>query len=46
MFLRTTLPVAKGEVAVRTQSGKLLAYGDVLESGRARLFVAEGCRPR
>lgn len=45
-FLRTTLPVAKGEITVRSESGRLLAYGDVLESGRARLFVVEGCRPK
>jgi hypothetical protein len=45
-FLRTTARVAKGEIAVRSESGRLLAYGDVLESGRARLFVAEGCRPK
>jgi hypothetical protein len=45
-FLRTTLPVAKGELSVRSEAGRLFAYGDVLESGRARLFVAEGCRPK
>jgi hypothetical protein len=33
------------QVAVRTERGRPLAYGDVHESGRARLFVAKGCFP-
>jgi hypothetical protein len=33
----------KGQVAVRTPAGKRLAYGEVLDSGKARLFTARGC---
>ena len=42
-FLTTHVPVLEAGLAVRTPSGRLLAYGDVAQSGKARLFVARGC---
>jgi hypothetical protein len=36
-------PLRKGSLAIRTEQGKRLLYADVLESGRARLFVAPSC---
>lgn len=42
-FLRTNTPLREARVAVRDTSGRPLAYADVLESGRARLFVAPTC---
>jgi hypothetical protein len=41
--LVTRVPVSVGQLAVRTRSGRLLAYAQVLESGRSRLFAARGC---
>jgi hypothetical protein len=35
--------VREAKLAVRTPKGKPLAYADVQESGKARLFVAPGC---
>ncbi|HEV8250772.1 MAG TPA: hypothetical protein VGQ15_12440 [Gaiellaceae bacterium] len=35
--------IAKAQIAVRTASGKALAYGEVLDSGKARIFTAKGC---
>jgi hypothetical protein len=37
--------VAKGELAVRTDEGRTLAYAEVLASGSARLFLADRCKP-
>jgi hypothetical protein len=42
-FARTTVPVKEARVVVQTQSGKRLAYGEVFESGKARLFTAPSC---
>lgn len=42
-FLRTTAPLLRAELAVETESGKALAYSEVLASGRARLLTARGC---
>jgi hypothetical protein len=39
-------PLRKGFLAIRTEQGKPLLYADVLESGRARLFVAPSCPRR
>lgn len=36
--------VTQGQVAVRTEAGKPLAYGRVLQSGRAWLLTAANCR--
>jgi hypothetical protein len=36
-------PALEAELSVRTPSGKKLVYGDVTQSGRARLFTATGC---
>jgi hypothetical protein len=40
----TEAPLRKGFLAIRTERGKPLLYADVLEAGRARLFVAPSCR--
>jgi hypothetical protein len=42
-FARTTVPVTEARLVVQTQSGKRLAYGEVFESGKARLFTAPSC---
>jgi hypothetical protein len=42
---RSRVPVRTGALAVRTVAGKPIAYSDVLESGRARLFAAPSCIP-
>jgi hypothetical protein len=39
-------PLRKGFLAIRAEQGKPLLYADVLESGRARLFVASSCPRR
>jgi len=39
----TAAPVKVGYVAAATASGRTLAYGEVHESGRVRLFLARGC---
>jgi hypothetical protein len=46
LFLATNAPVSEAKLAVRTPSGRLLAYADLADSGRARLFTAKGCTPR
>jgi hypothetical protein len=46
IFLATNAPVREAKLAVRTPSGRLLAYADVVDSGSARLFTAKGCAPR
>jgi hypothetical protein len=43
-FQTLHLPVREAKLAVRTPAGKPLVYADVAETGRARLFVASGCR--
>jgi hypothetical protein len=35
--------IGNAQVAVRTATGKPLAYGQTLESGKARLFTSRGC---
>jgi hypothetical protein len=35
--------IEKGQLAVRTLAGKPLVYGEVFDSGKARLFTARGC---
>jgi len=42
-YLRTTESVRSAEIAVRTPSGRPVAFAQVLESGTARLFTAKGC---
>ncbi len=44
-FLRTTEPVRSAKLVVATPSGKTLAYAEVLESGKSRLYVAPSCFP-
>ena len=43
LFLATNAPAREAKLAVRTLAGKLLAYADVSDSGKARLFTAKGC---
>ena len=43
LFLATNARVSEAKLAVRTLTGKLLAYADVSDSGKARLFTAKGC---
>jgi hypothetical protein len=45
LFLATNAPAREAKLAVRTPAGKLLAYADVSESGRTRLFTATACSP-
>lgn len=45
IFLATSEPVRNAKLAVRTPGGKLLAYAEVVESGKARLFTAKACAP-
>jgi hypothetical protein len=40
---RARAPVIAGAMAVRTTSGKPIAYADADQSGRARLFAASSC---
>ena len=42
-FLKTTTPVTEAAFAVRTESGKPVAYAQVLKSGRTKHFTARGC---
>ena len=44
IFVATSSPVVRAELAVRTPAGKLLAYAAVDESGTSKLFTAKGCR--
>ena len=44
-FLRTTAPVKRASLVVRTPAGKGLAYSELAESGKTRLFVAPNCFP-
>jgi hypothetical protein len=43
MLVATSATVRRAELAVRTPSGKLLAYADVDESGKSRIFTASAC---
>jgi hypothetical protein len=44
-FLRTTVPVKSAKLVIATTAGKTLAYAEVFESGKSRLFVAPRCTP-
>jgi hypothetical protein len=44
-FGRTTVPIREGKFVVQTEAGRRLAYAEVFESGRARLFTAGSCFP-
>lgn len=35
--------IDKGQIAVRTPAGKPVAYADVIDGGRARVFTTKGC---
>ena len=37
------VPLRSGRIAVRAASGRTIVYADVLESGRARLYLAANC---
>lgn len=41
--LVSTAPLKSGRLAVTTRTGKPIAYADVFESGKARLFFAGNC---
>jgi hypothetical protein len=45
LFLATNASASEAKLAVRTRSGRLLAYADVADSGKARLFTARSCVP-
>jgi hypothetical protein len=45
-FSTVHVPARSGQVAVRTTGGRPLAYGEVGESGTARLFTARSCYPK
>lgn len=42
-LLLTATPVREARIAARTQDGKRLAYAEVFESGKARVFAARTC---
>jgi hypothetical protein len=44
-YLQATGPLAEAVFAVRTQSGKPLAFARVSASGKARMFTAPSCVP-
>ena len=44
-FESVHVPVREAKLAVRTPSGRALAYATVSESGKATLYTAKGCRP-
>lgn len=44
-FLRTEAPITEAAFAVRTRSGKPLAYASVAASGKTQLFTGRGCFP-
>jgi len=47
IFVASTSPLSQAELAVRTPSGKQLAYGRVDRTGRSRLYTHEkGCAPK
>jgi hypothetical protein len=43
MLVASNAVVRHGELAVRTDAGRLLAYAEVSDTGRSRLFTARGC---
>ena len=43
LFLATNAPAREAKLAVRTLTGKVLAYADVSDGGKTRLFTAKGC---
>ncbi len=43
LFVATNAPAREAKLAVRTPAGKLLAYANVSDSGKAHLFTAKGC---
>jgi len=45
VFLATNAPAREAKLAVRTLTGRPLAYAEVSESGKARQFTAKGCTP-
>jgi hypothetical protein len=45
LFVRTNTPIREARMAMRTESGKALAFAEVLEAGRTRLFTARSCSP-
>jgi hypothetical protein len=44
-FLRTTVPVKAASLAVRTETGRPLAYAVASESGQSLLYTAPSCFP-
>jgi hypothetical protein len=44
-FLRTSAPITEAAFAVRTRSGKPLAYASVAASGKTQLYTGRGCFP-
>jgi len=42
-FLRTEAPITEAAFAVRTRSGRQLAYASVTASGKTQLFTGRGC---
>jgi hypothetical protein len=45
LFVRTNTPVREAHMAMQTESGRALAFAEVLESGKTRLFTAGSCSP-
>jgi hypothetical protein len=43
LYQTSHVVVREAKLVARTPAGKVLAYGDVSDSGRARLFTAKGC---
>lgn len=43
LYQTAHVAVREAKLVARTPAGKLLAYGDVTESGKARIFTAKGC---
>lgn len=43
-FEKTKTSLGEGQIGVRAQAGKLLAFASVSDSGRTRLLVASSCR--
>ena len=44
-FVRTTIAVKTASLAVRTESGRALAYAEVSDSGKSLLYTAPSCSP-
>jgi len=45
-YVLASAPIEAGGIAVRTQGGKALVYGEAFANGRARLFLAGSCQRR